>query len=222
MSKAKKTTRQERDTERKERRYRAIRNRYGDVKLANKARGWSNERIFNELGVRVPKSLPKLKPLPTAEQLKTKQRDLARFQESVKEIGLTPKKAVQLKRYSKRRRNTSKEYYNEIAKPVDNSSKARSGRAIMWAQWSDDALPPEIHHLAKEINRATVGDFLVRGQLVTKRLDDTDHYGYAVAYLAFVNRQTPDEVMQYFKPAKDLNDSGQYVRQNKRTRRAYA
>ena len=41
------------------RKYTAVLNAWGSAELANRARDWSDERIYNQLGVVVPKSIPK-------------------------------------------------------------------------------------------------------------------------------------------------------------------
>ena len=41
------------------RKYAAVLNAWGSAELANRARDWSDERIYNQLGVIVPKSIPK-------------------------------------------------------------------------------------------------------------------------------------------------------------------
>src|SRR5690554_2752173 len=41
------------------RKYAAVLNAWGSAELANRARDWSIERIYNQLGVVVPKSIPK-------------------------------------------------------------------------------------------------------------------------------------------------------------------
>lgn len=210
------------EAERRKKIYRVVRNAYGQKELADKAKSWSDERILRELGLRIPKKTPELKPLPTAEQLTRKKRELKKFQESVRDIGLKPEQATRLKGYSKKRIKTSKEYYQEIA-DFDKTTQGRMRRIDLWGSWSKGQLPPDVHRLAREINSQTVVNAYdpVTGKMQNRRLDATDHYGYAVAYYMFIDGMSREQVMKTFLPSNDLNDSGQFVRSAKRGRRKY-
>ena len=52
------------------RKYRAILNAYKDSKLARKYRTYSEDRIYKEIGVKIPKKTPELKPIPNKNRKK--------------------------------------------------------------------------------------------------------------------------------------------------------
>lgn len=210
------------EAERRKKIYRVVRNAYGQKELADKAKSWSDDRILRELGLRLPKKMPDLKPLPTPEQLTRKKRELRKYQESVRDIGLKPEQAAPLKGYSRKKIKTSKEYFDAVAQ-FEATTQGRQRRMDLWASWSKGQLPPEVHRLARQINSQTVVNAYdpVTGKMQNRRLDATDHYGYAVAYYMFIDGMTKEQVMKNFLPSNDLNDSGQFVRSRKRSRRSY-
>jgi len=201
------------EAEKKKIRYRAIRNAYGSKELADRYKSRSDERILAELGLRIPKTLPELKPIPTGKTLARNVAKLKRFQEATSEIGLTPEEALSVKQNSKKRIRTFKQFLDE-QKNFDKTPAGRTRRIRLWAEWSKNQLPPKVHKEAKRINKEIVVD--------SKQLDDTDSYGYAVQYYMFIDGKTEEEIRKIFVPARDLNDSGQFVRSHKDRRRKYS
>jgi hypothetical protein len=82
--------------EREELRYRVVRNAYADPAIARKARGWSDERIERELGLKVTKSIPKLQ-IYDGPTIQRKREEYKRF-EYARSIGVESKKARDLRR----------------------------------------------------------------------------------------------------------------------------
>lgn len=115
-------------------RYAAIRNAYGDASLARKARHWSDERIYKELGVVLPKRVPKLRKFKPV-TVKRKQRELERFQDA-KKAGINIDLARRLKTTSRNKVTTVRE------------------RLDQWRIWaSDDTFPRMLVSEAMKINR---------------------------------------------------------------------
>jgi len=166
-------------------RYAVVKNWTGDSELASRAKKWSNERIYNELGCRIPKKKTvALKPKPTSKQLAYKQRRLRKYQYG-REVGLDIKDAKRLTRYKKSKIKATKSYKDQLKLTPEYYDKRlnREKRMALWKDWSmDEALPPWIHEQAREINNNTV---IKRGRR-SYTLDETDKYGYMIAYYMFV------------------------------------
>jgi hypothetical protein len=198
--------------ERERRRYAAIRNYYGDEKLARKYRGYSDERILKEIGVRVPKSTPKLKPIPDEMTRAKKSRDLEKYRFAAIEVGLEPIDAIRLKKVSRKKIVTTKEYRDVMARS-DRGNASTQERIDLWAKWSKTkSMPPELVQMAREVNATTI----LEGTAKRTRLGKSDKYGYGVIYYSFMNLEEPDSVRERYLPNyRDLNISGMFVRRKK-------
>lgn len=115
-------------------RYRVVRNYTGDPDLARRARSWSDKRIFDELGIKVTKTVPKLRTYKPETYKKHELLILAHRQKRGK-----PK---------------------EIKKKKKKVSKYKL-RKQKWSQWSRDnsagtigSFPIAIEQQAQEINRS--------------------------------------------------------------------
>jgi len=116
-------------------RYAAVRNAYADVETARKARYWSDERIYNELGVVLPKRVPKLRTFKQV-TIQRKQRELKRFQEA-KNAGINIDLAIRLK-------STSRNKVTSVRERLDQ-----------WRIWaSNDTFPRMLVSEAMKINRS--------------------------------------------------------------------
>jgi len=193
-------------SEREQKRYTAVRNAYGDVKLANKARGWSDDRILNELGVKIPKSMPKLKAMPTDEAKTRKSLELTKFQYA-RQQGIEPIEAIRVKQYKKSKIDATKDFLTISAKTLNAETKLQ--RMRLWAEWSKpitrkkkkhsktdpdiyietNNLPPALVKLARQINADTMMD-------EKHHADRTDRYGFAVIYYAFVENRPVSDMQQ--------------------------
>ena len=194
--------------ERYKKNYDAIRNKTADPKLARKARTWSDKKIYEELGVKIPKKAPRLKPLPRDKKdlhkLQTRKTRLLKKYIYGRSIGLTAEEANRVRRYKKEKIASTRQYKQQkklsFRKYQNITNKEK--RLDLWSDWSkDDNLPPEVHRIAKEINSETSNK--------SGRLDDTDKYGYAVAFYMFIENQTAEEVLEYLKV--DRYDGNRYI-----------
>lgn len=186
--------------ERYKRNYRLVKNAYQDTTLAKLAQTWSDDRIYNDLGVKITKSTPKLRKVP-----KTKKayytRKLTKFLYG-RSLGFTVVDAKKYTRYQKRKIESSYEYQDASSKKRNLKNKHR--RMDLWADWSSHPagsktsnFPPEIEKMARDFNR----DIKMNDG---KKLDDHAHYGYVVAFYMFVEGKTFDEISEFVK--QDLND----------------
>ena len=177
-------------------RYASVRNATADTDLARKARKWSDKRIKEELGVIVPKykkTVP-LKPIPKDPKvIQRKKRRLTKYQYG-RSIGLDYDEATKLKQNAKKRIKSTKDYIDqrELDLNIAKLPQTRQGRLELWREWSrDESLPPQLHKVAREINRTTTNK--------EGRLDDTDRYGYAVVFYAFIENESYDSMREKIK-----------------------
>jgi len=165
--------------ERYKRNYRILRNTYNDTELARKARTWSDDRLYKELGVNVSnKKTPDLKYIaPKRDAYYKRKLDHFKYARS---IGLSVNKAKKYRKYSKTRIKSSLTYNEQLSKPTNRTT--REQRAKLWGAWSkDDNLPPDIEAYARKINRE-LGN------------DDYDKYGYVFSYYYFLEGGTLDDL----------------------------
>jgi hypothetical protein len=168
---------------------------------------------MKEIGVRVPKSTPTLKDLENAKQVKIwedRAKQLERFRFASIEVGLDATDALRLKKTSRKRIISTKEY-RDVMERSDRGLASTKEREQLWAKWSKNkTLPPELVKQAREINGMT----LLPNDI---RLDKNDKYGYSVIYYALITLDTPDDIREIFKPSyRDRNISGQFVRRKKK------
>jgi hypothetical protein len=174
-------------TQRYSRNYRLIRNEYNDAKLARRARTWSDERIYKELGIQVTKKpKPKLKELATEpKQVRYYQRKLDHFTYGRK-IGLEVDDAKKYRKYSKSRIKRTKELKEVTAQKFDYENRRK--RLDLWSKWSaNDKLPPDLERLARQYNRA-------------QGLDDYDKYGYVAVYYRFIENADDSRIDSLVRP----------------------
>lgn len=184
------------------RKYASLRNAGLDSTISRKAKHWSEEKILIELGVKVNKTIPKIKERPTDPKKlksyytrKTRERNKVIYAIS---IGLKAKEATKLKKFKKGRIEATKDYKEQRnLKPSEyRKPKSREARIELWEDWSKaDNLPPEIHEQAMEINRNT---YMKRGikKIRYIPLDDTDKYGYMIAYYMFILDISEDQAKE--------------------------
>ena len=175
----------------KKRNYALIRNTYMRPDLAKSAQGWSDKRLYDELGIKVTKRTPKLKPVKASSK-NYYNRKLEKFLYA-RGQGLDPFDAKKLTPYSNKKIASTSRYKEIKTKKFTASNKEK--RIDMWAKWSENDnrdMPPEIKKFAIEINRNT--------KIRKRTLDDTDSYGYVVAYYIFVENQNEEIVKETVKP----------------------
>ena len=184
--------------ERERRRYIAVRNRTYDTALARKARGWSDDRILETFGIRVPQRTPELKPLPTGKQLAQRKQQatlrIAKFN-AARSQGATIERAKRLKNrsWATIRNETSIE-----PKPREKfTSTTRENRMDQWSSWSRRGnYPPQIKQRVKEINREA-------------GFDDNARYGWAVMFYSYIENESIDKWKDLLQA--DPHDGDKYI-----------
>ena len=182
--------------EREELRYRVVRNAYADPAIARKARGWSDERIERELGLKVTKSIPKLQVYdgPTIER---KRQEYERFQYALA-LGLETKKARELRR-RKTDRSARKEKWRDWCR---EEQKIRDKRKDFrgYVRTSDDGgFPESFREQARSLNRST-------GTKDHNVFDEDASYGWAVTYWAYVNGWSEEYTRSRIIPDEYIGD----------------
>lgn len=175
----------------KKRNYALIRNTYMRSDIAKSAQGWSDKRLYEELGIKVTKRTPKLKPVKVSSK-NYYNRKLEKFLYA-RGQGLDPIEAKKLTPYSNKKIASTSRYQELKSKKFTTTNKVK--RIDMWAKWSENDnknMPPEIKKFAIDINRNT--------KIRKRTLDDTDSYGYVVAYYIFVENQNEERVLETVKP----------------------
>ena len=203
--------------ERYKRNYALIRNTYQNPDLAKHARTWGADRLWNELGVKVPEykagkeiELKEIRPKQQAYY----DRKLANFLyargknadvKTAKKVAKYKKKkidaAIQL---SKTRGKTATKDQS-----VKLTNKQRMQRMDQWSEWSQGGnyFPPEIEKNARDINRKTnVGG---------KQLDDYAKYGFVIEFYRHVEGKSLDEIMKMVK--QDPHDPHRVINNYYRT-----
>ena len=159
---------------------RTVRNAFYDPELARTVavNGWSDARIERELGITVPKTIPKLKPLTE----KARKRGARRLDHTVYalQLGLEPAEVRRVWRYKKGKIDSTKEYLDGL-KPYSH----RSTRYKQWKSWSKkDALnfPPYLREKAVQYNREA-------------GYDDQTKYGFMLVFYEYVDGKQKDEIL---------------------------
>lgn len=172
--------------ERYKRNYRIIRNKYHDSELAKKAQTWSDETIYQDLGIKVTnRKTPELKKSTKAQKSRGK-RNLNKYLYA-RGFGLSVKQSKKLVPYKKEKIQSTDEYIRVKEKKFTLKNKHK--RMDLWSEWSERGrgnMPPAIEKEARDINRSTI--------VAGKHLDDMDHYGYVVLFYMFVENKTMDEI----------------------------
>lgn len=185
-------------------RYRAIRNAYGDPKLADKARNWSDERIYEEIGVIVPSRPIKLRKLPTVATRKRKARELKKFKLLVRSgIGIEEARRLRRETYAQIDEYIQEVFFipdeDEKGDPLDRTSEET--RRKQWKAWSPRNFPDWVTELAERINATTNA---------LGGVDDS--YGYAVVYNAYTKGEPVEKWMELLKPSRVVADLYEDVR----------
>ena len=180
-------------------RYRAIRNAYGDPALANKYRSRSDTVIYNDLGIRVPKKMPQLKPMPSEALRKKQARRLERIQYGIS-IGLSVKEAKQLYDYKEAKIKSTRRYLDSLRRPNYTSAVERKRRYMLWRNWAiNNTLPPALHRSARNFNRRE--EHKDKTPLGVKA-----DFGYAMVYYIYVEGYTEAKARRTIAP-DDFDDT---------------
>lgn len=181
--------------ERYKRNYGLVRNKYFDSKLAKKYQSYSDEKLYTELGIKVGDKTPQLKTFTDTKRTSGK-RNLAKYRYA-RDLGMDVESAKKVLKYRKEKIDSTYEYLDSKSHKLTNKNKIR--RMDAWGHWSSGPgyMPPEVEHLAQQINRDTV----VGG----KPLESTAKYGYIVAFYMYVENKSFDEIKDLVEP--DPHDS---------------
>lgn len=185
-------------SERERRRYIAVRNATLDPSLARKARGWSDDRILETLGVRVPKKIPKLKDLPKGNKLLQRQlvaqRKIAKYQYA-RTRGATIERAKTLKTASWERVREQTQVKPDTRKRY--TAEERENRMDKWSEWSRrNNFPPSIKKMVYQINREA-------------GFDPNAKYGWAVMFYSYIENEAIDKWTEQLEP--DPHDGDKYI-----------
>lgn len=177
--------------EREARTYAIVREYTLNPKLARKARGWSAQRIKDEIGIDITRRRkPRLKPLkPTYKETalyKRRQLEIAKYQYLIG-IGYTPAQANKQKRQSwKKIRDKA-----VVPKPKKRISDQQ------WASWAKSGkFPPQIRDFVERI-------------AFQRRLDPNKRYAWFVGYKVLVEGMDYEDVLEMYKP--DPFDADRYT-----------
>lgn len=191
-------------SERITRRYRAIVQRTYDPELARRAKHWSDRRILLELGIRVPKQMPKKRPIPRAST--RERRRLKRAAELRREKfqfalsrGLPTHRALQLRNVSWAEvRRQVRRWPPPPPPPPDDWRR----RYEEWKEWSSPKpgkadFPRWIKKRAEQLNEH-------------QGFDKNGRWGYHIMYQVYVNRVREREALRRWPPI--LNEQDIYER----------
>ncbi len=173
-------------------RYRVVRNYTGDPDLARRARSWSDKRIFDELGIKVTKTVPKLRTYKPETYKKHELLILAHRQKRGK-----PK---------------------EIKKKKTKRS-LMSLRKDKWTQWSKDnsagsigSFPIAIERTAQEMNMRA------RKEFKNREIDVNSRFGWGVTYESYIRGESPDKWYEKLKGGLKFFDPDFYRTAGRRKR----
>ena len=159
---------------------RTVRNAFYDPELARTVavNGWSDERIERELGIKVPKKIPELKPLTE----KARKRGARRLDHTIYglQIGLEPAVVRKVWNYTKGKIDSTKQYHDAL-KPYSH----RATRYKYWREWSrKDNLnfPPELRARAVAYNRM-------------EGYDDHTKYGFMLVFYEHIDGLEKEEIL---------------------------
>jgi len=148
--------------EKRDIRYAVVRNVTYDPEIAKQARDWSDKRIYETFGVRVPKTTPALKDITPSRKRQSSLR-LEKQRELVN-VGVPIDEAKTLKYKS----------WEYIAFKYPTNHALNRDRKQRWSEWSSKggSFPTFIKKKANDVNRK-------------KGFDENARYGWAVIYEAY-------------------------------------
>lgn len=211
-------------TEREALKYAVVRNVTKNPKLAQKARGWSNERIFNELNIVIPKKEIKVtRKLETAEDVKQKYQIegfVYKYREKGSKFVLKKPELVKLDKKKtekfQRMQNNKLQYAVKNGLDVDeaNNLKHKTYKQIDLAIKYNTKYRPTSKRADKKLKMDRTDDFrnwaktesfppnfVRQARLINlkKNLDINESYGFGVMYYAYINNRTPEHFEKQFE-----------------------
>ena len=191
---------QETRAQREKRRYHWVLRATYDPKIARKARGWSDERIYRELGIRVGKKTPKQKvsmPDLPRDKVKKRRRRADRRQRKyqyAREKGIGVDQAMKMRDWS----------WNRIYNYLKKGTGYQKDRLSQWKIWSSKKgadFPQNIKDMAYEANR--------RWNVPAYQRENA-RYGWFVAFYSYIYNIPFEQVMKRWRPRPQ--DPDQYVK----------
>lgn len=195
-------------------RYAIVYKQTGDSKLAHKARKWSDERILNELGVKVTKKVTKEAPLTKKERFKKQEKyktEKGKF-DIARHYGYTSEQALKAKKLAPEDIDFIIQSTTKIQKAYGEINN-RNDRFEQWKIWSKHKLadmPPELINVAYEFN--------TRKSKNKKAYDPNARYGFMMVYYMYVEGYSINWVNRHIRPDKF---EGNAVQSPKHTKKGY-
>lgn len=197
----------------RDRRYNAVYNAWADTKIASRARFWSEKKIYNELGVIVPKRIPKRKTIS-----KTRKKTLSNQLEKFRVLILTedPREAYLKSRGVKPKVKKSK-------KKTSKDQELRKKRIAQWKVWSENkSFPEDIKREARDINRRSLKSYVSKNKL--SKYESLDLYknhsfGWAVMYNAYIWGENSKEWEEMLKQVDVFNEIYTFTRKRSKSRK---
>lgn len=221
-------TKKQREAYNKKRRIRSatVYNAWFDPKLADKVKSWSDERIYNELGIIVGNRnvtrKQKPKTIKGKEQIKTRQKNfveakkyaLSNYGETgnINDIYVSSKRGLKVKKIY-----ASIDSYMEAGLPYDNlpegikrGSKAfykeQDKRIKKWASWAkgEKRFPVDMIRKARAFNRKYKEDYKKKNPNSFNEITLDSNVGWGVLYQAYIMFEKPEKFY-----AVDYNYTGE-------------
>lgn len=207
-------------------RYTVVRNVTKNPKLAQKARGWSEERIYTELNIVIPKKTIKVK-----NKVKDAESNVVRYQmdgfaykykEEDKQFILQP---IKLKALDKTKKNKyERMQQNKITYAVKSGLEPLEAYSLRYKTYKDIDLAIKFNNEYKpdKKKRAKTDvlrldrlenfkdwtkqekyppNFIRQARMINlkKGLDINDSFGFGVMYYAYINNREPEHFIKQFK-----------------------
>ena len=185
--------------------YHVVKNAYQDVKLAQRARNWSAEKIEQELGLKLPNRIPKLRKDVSIRTQKQKQLELKKFQYLRDELIKNNTSKVEAIKIASSFKKRSYDTVNQIIKSYSSKNKDGVIKVKPVDQWQEYMKAPKVDRIKQWSNWAKSGRVypdeikqLAAYYNNKKGLADDHHLGWAIVYQAFINNQDPNKLAKYF------------------------
>lgn len=169
--------------ERERRRYRVVVNATGDVKLARQLRARSDQFIYENYGIKVTKTIPKIREV--SKETRYKKQLQARKVRYAIERGVPVEQAIKLKKTSFNEIEKRARYYTPVNPPksvrISKPESTRKDRIEHWREWSKkenkEGFPMFIKRQAERIN-------------LKMGFDVNAKYGYTVMFYSYIEKES--------------------------------
>ncbi|MEM0173392.1 MAG: hypothetical protein QXI16_02680 [Sulfolobaceae archaeon] len=181
--------------ERLKRNYAILRNITGDSKLSNRAKHWSEEKIYNELNIYVGDYIKtnktKLKPYTNNYRNRLLKSADNKYKYAVKH-GVSEENAEIIKYQTYKVIDLQIKYQMFFKSKHKRFTKTEKElRSKEWKAWSEeDIYPPMLVHQARQIN-------------LKNNLDINDSYGFGIMFYYFTTNKSIEALQEQFKVDKN-------------------